>query len=593
MTKCKECRKFRTVECTWRDVLPDDEACTDFEAKPPWKEQWKEELKIEEEVREKALELLRDPAFFYKLGEVFEKGVFIPKLGKVRFVIAEERNKRLLPFLLLQKNCLVRVIGDIGTGKDSMVRITLRLLELVLKVVERSYFTPAVIRYSPYLRNADLLYIPDSPALKGEIGRHLRLMRSDDGGLIVEYALKSRETGEMTTKVEKLPIKGLITTSNAFHIDPALESGMWTLKTNSSEELTLQVKKEKLKFRAGKRETYPEEQLKVWQYAFKLLAENMPEKIIIPYAEGLITLLSSKKTASRRDPDKLCDLIETIAKARTFQKPEDMRDKADLIDLYIALQLGLDAMTQTIAELKPDELQIYNIVKELGSATVRDVTEKTKRSYTKCYEILEKLVQDGYLNKDKEGKRNVYTVLREIEEGELSVTFAESSSSPKQLMELAVNCVSNFPTFTETPVKAIDPITGDEITVTNKNGKIEISVVPRKLETSENGKENSDLEQKEKAELSAKDTERLESKKEKINLFKYIELASQKRKIFTYVEFNLPTQRNLMEYIKANNIPIEALAQLIREERIIETLTADGEIRFVPFYLKGGVDGYA
>jgi len=88
--------------------------------------------------------------------------------------------------------------------------------------------TAASLRYSDEMKNAELIYIPDSPELRGEMGRHMRFMRADDGGLISEYATRDNETGEMTTKTVRLPVKGVATTSNAITGDTALESGMWT-----------------------------------------------------------------------------------------------------------------------------------------------------------------------------------------------------------------------------------------------------------------------------------------------------------------------------------------------------------------------------
>jgi len=55
----------------------------------------------EEETLQRACELLKDPAFFYKLGKVFEQGFIVPKINKPRFVLGEERNKRLLGLLLI------------------------------------------------------------------------------------------------------------------------------------------------------------------------------------------------------------------------------------------------------------------------------------------------------------------------------------------------------------------------------------------------------------------------------------------------------------------------------------------------------------
>ena len=136
------------------------------------------------------------------------------------------------------------------------------------------------------MKEADILYISDSPELQGEMDRHLRFMRSDDRGLLSEYATRDTETGEMTTEVVEFPVKGIATTSNAVTGDVALESGMWTLRTNGNPALTGQVKEEKLKLRAGKRPLFPRDELDVWKRVLRMLVEEIPGKLPeVPFAE--------------------------------------------------------------------------------------------------------------------------------------------------------------------------------------------------------------------------------------------------------------------------------------------------------------------
>jgi len=88
---------------------------------------------------------------------------------------------------------------------------------------------------------------------------------------------------------------------------------------------------------------------------------------------------------------------------------------------------------------------------------------------------------------------------------------------------------------------------------------------------------------------------KMERQTQKNSLYKHgeIEKTEKKRTLLEYIKHNLPTQKTLLEHMNENNIPMEFLAELIRGNKIVETLTTDGEIRFVPYYLKGGVDGYA
>jgi len=454
-------------------------------------EEKEEKDEFDAETRRKAMDLLTDPAFFYKLGKVLEWGFHIPKIGKDRFVIGEERNKRLLgPLLIgaskLGMTSIIKLLGDPGTAKDTMVRMWLQLLKSAVKHIERSFITAASMRYSTNIAESDLIYIPDSPELRGETGRHMRFMRADDGGLISEYAMRDPETGEMITKTVEVPVKGVVTTSNAITGDTALESGMWTLTTNSDPRLTRLVKLEKLKLRAGKRQLFPEDQLKIWQCAFHiLLNEDLPDDIPkIPYAEELIKILGSERSESRRDPDKLCDLIALIAWMRRFQKPFDKWNEADLVDLYIALQIGLDAITETISELDKKEQMIYQVVREAGPVSCRLVSQATGIPYKTCYRYLDKLIEKGFIVKDKEGGRNIYSILEQKTPKTLLIGEGRNNEKPDDLMRFIL---SSFPSFSLSHgdtdiIKLIDPITGDKVAITKNSDEWKINVEPQEYE---------------------------------------------------------------------------------------------------------------
>jgi len=470
-------------------------------------EDTEEKVSFDEETVYRAWQLVKNPLFFWKLGKVFDYGLLVPKLNKIRFVLGEDRNKRLVGPLLvgaakLNMASITKLLGESGTAKDTIIRMWLVLLPTI-KAIERSYFTAAALRYSQSMKNADLLYIPDSPELRGEMGRQLRFMRADDGGLMSEYATKDNETGEMTTKLVELPIKAVVTTSNSITGDPALESGMWTLSTNGSKELTDGVKREKLKLRAGNKTVFPLDELEVWKCAFHiLLTEEVPESLPrVPFAESLFEMLESDRSTSRRDPDKLCDLISLIAWFRRFQKEPEERDKADFVDLYTALQIGLDAIMQTMSDLDSKETQVFESVKTgtIGegslNVTIRYVTDETKIPYGTTRRYLEKLVDKGFLNKDKEGNKNVYSILEKNTEKKLFISVMDRYSTPKQLTEHILGVVKNSPTLHgvgEQELIFFDPLNGDKITVRllHKNDEDKFTVETKSLEELENNNDD-------------------------------------------------------------------------------------------------------
>jgi len=519
------------------------------------KDEPEEKIAFDDETVYRAGQLLRDPQFFWKIGKVFDHGFIVSKLNKPRFVLGEERNKRLTgPLLIgaakLGMASIIKLLGESGTAKDTMLRMWLDILPI--KYIERSYFTAAALRYSQSMKNADLLYIPDSPELRGEMGRQLRFMRSDDGGLLSEYATRDNETGKMTTELVELPIKAVATTSNSITGDPALESGMFTLTTNGSKELTDTVKKEKLKLRAGNKPLFPEDELEVVKCAFHiLLTEDLPETLPrVPFAEALFDMLESDRSTSRRDPDKLCDLISLIAWFRRFQKEPEKRADADFVDLYIAFQIGLDALTQTMGDLDEKETQVFEAVNEAIkdkvakaedtslNATIRDVTEITKIPYETTRRYLDKLVDKAFLNKDKEKNRNVYSVLEKNRDKKLIFSSMRSSFEAKQLTTTILDAVKNSSTHHEgRALSYFDPLTGDKIVVNfeRNSDEVKFSVTTEindtlypygEMRSSERSKETT-LEREKKlknlpiGELVSKNNEKLRNKPQCKNLTEY------------------------------------------------------------------------
>lgn len=326
------------------------------------------------------------------------------------------------------------------------------------------------MRYSEDLRKAEILYLPDSPEFSGEMGRQLRLMRSDDGGITFEYAMQDKETRMMETVVDKLPTKIIITTSNALKCDPALESGAWNVEMDDSEDLTLSVQTERLKLRANNRPTITKEELEIWKAVMQIvLTEDLPTKISIPYAEKLIKLLSPKQSSQRRSPDKLCDLIEAIALFRRFQKLPAERETADLVDLYYALEIGMDALMKTISPLDERERMILkSILTKTNESTVRDVTTATRIAYNTAYQLLERLVDRGYLTKDSVKRCNVYSVTEEFEENEpksLLDTHAKSKTGAIDLLKPIIESIDISSALIEvgSNTEIVNPLDGNII----------------------------------------------------------------------------------------------------------------------------------
>jgi uncharacterized C2H2 Zn-finger protein len=96
------------------------------------------------------------------------------------------------------------------------------------------------------------------------------------------------------------------------------------------------------------------------------------------------------------------------------------------------------------------------------------VAEETGIPYKTCYRLLEKMIEKGFLNKDKKQGRNIYSAFKEKEPKEFLISVDISPNSPVKLLEQVLCFVGDFsPSHhpTEGGYSLIDPLSGQKLTV--------------------------------------------------------------------------------------------------------------------------------
>jgi hypothetical protein len=324
--------------------------------------------------------------------------------------------------------------GGFATVKDTMVKLVFQLTGT--QYMQRGYLTAAGMRYSKNMSEASVLYLPEAD-ISGEKGRQMRLLRSDDAGFKFEYAYKNAETGKMETESGQVDAKTIIITTNAMAFDPALVSGGWVFNTDDSRDLTDKVINAKLDGFRKPREVLSEEDLKVWHYTFDILTNeaDIPQNVRIPFAPNLKRMFNATQSQARRSPEKLCELIQDVATLRRYQKPEEKRDSADVIDLFLALRIGVAAISETISESSSKELEIFDIVEMLDEykdgVSAKEIAMKATYASNTCYVLAEALTTKGYLAKGKRGRENVYSIKNELDKGSnLCLTHLQNLDKP-------------------------------------------------------------------------------------------------------------------------------------------------------------------
>jgi hypothetical protein len=487
------------------------------------KEKVEEKKEYSEDTKQKARSLVNNPAFLFQFGRDLETGMYMPGINRVRYIIGEEETKRHLAVNIaaarMNRDTINFVFGSYATVKDTLVKMLFRLIGA--RYVRRGYLTAAGLRYSKDITDVDILYLPEAD-LSGEKGRQMRFMRADDGGFEFEYAYKSKETGLMETETQKVGIKTIVITTNDVTFDGALESGGWLFQTDDSHELTEKVVPEKLKDFVEKRKILSEEEIEIWNCAFDLLTDcnDIPGFVKIPYAPKLGVLFDLKRSESRRSPEKVCELIQKIAILRRYQKPEEYRDAADVIDLFIAMRIGKAAILETVSELTVKERDVYDVVKKLepknkadcikaneedrknisNGVTVKQISMVLRFPSDTCYRLAKSITDKGYFAKSKRGKENEYFIKSELTNpSEIGITRMQNLKEPKDVLEECMGLVygkshlgnsEKGMGYININTKIVDPITGIELYLRGFSENTEIK--NDKIETPEDTKTKKD-----------------------------------------------------------------------------------------------------
>jgi hypothetical protein len=405
-----------------------------------------------DEVETKATALVEDPAIFYKLGADLEKGFFLAGVNRVRYILGEASLKRQIAVHMIASrwghDTINILSGGFATVKDTMVKMIFHLTGT--QFMQRGYLTAAGMRYSKNMNAASVLYMPEAE-ISGERGRQMRLLRSDDAGFEFEYAFKNPDTGKMETETGKVDAKTIILTTNDLAFDPALVSGGWVFNTDDGKELTQKVIKAKLEDFTEDRTILSTEDLDTWHCALNTLTNtlDLPQKITIPYAANLGVLFNADLSQSRRSPEKLCELIQDVAKLRRYQKPRENRSIADVTDLFLALRIGATAITETISESSAKESEIYDTVSMLDEykegVSAKEIAMKASYVSNTCYSLAEALTTKGYLAKGKRGRENVYSIKNELGKGpNLCLTLSQSLKQPIAVLKACLAIVYPF-----------------------------------------------------------------------------------------------------------------------------------------------------
>jgi len=339
--------------------------------------------------------------------------------------------------------------GPPSVGKSWICKNVLRLFPNVLNLTR---VTPAALdRLQVNLSNY-IFYVTELAGGE-QAGPSFRVMLSE-GELRLATAERD-EKGKIKPRiVETVGTPVYVTSTTQDIVEEQLAGRTWQLRPDTSPEQTRLI----LAFQSKQASTVQPEGFSHEENVLRCLIEELqPHRVLIPYAEKLSGLFPSKEAQARRDYKRLLSLVKVIALLHQRQRAvvECRGEKvllAGLGDLAEALRLIKPVLLPTLYALPRKAFEALAFIMKGGSSqfTVRDVAKEVRLSENRTREILNAMVDRGFLYKDRSTRPYKYEWTgKKLEE--VTILSIEISTAFFSLEEFENWFSANKCTCSETP----------------------------------------------------------------------------------------------------------------------------------------------
>lgn len=273
---------------------------------------------LTDERRRAAEDLLGEPGLLEHAARALE-GVGLvgeTRPARLAFLVAVSR--------MLEKPLSMILLAPSGTGKSSVIDAVARLVPPEhVRSVER--LTAAALFYVGSDSLAHRLLIVDEMDGQADADHPLRVLQSKG-----ELRLNSTVGGKVETFVARGPV-AVMSGTNSSEIDVQNASRCLLVPLDDSRTQTLAIQAAQRRAWAGL--SGPEPDVRRWQDAQRVLAEQLPARVVIPFAERLV--FPARTTTDRRGSARvlalvaahavLCSRRRRIDKSKIVAEPEDYR----------------------------------------------------------------------------------------------------------------------------------------------------------------------------------------------------------------------------------------------------------------------------
>jgi hypothetical protein len=404
-------------------------------------------------------EVLCDPTILFRYKKALDN-----------LVIGENPNKVLL-FLIGLTSHMRKVLGAIIMGESSTGKS--HLMNSVLKFFSNVEEYTRITEASPDRLAQDFSHkILKVGELHGteKAQSSLRVWISE--GKLRLLTTTRGEDGKITTEVlETNGVPCFITTTTSVNPDEELLNRLFLISIDESESQTRQV----LEYEAQEFiDPDFESKMQLPQIlidALNFLALTAFKEVLIPFADQLATKFPSGSVKARRDFKKLLNIVGAVAYLHQFQRPIVYKSKitqyivALPVDFFMAWHVAAEGMKETLMNIQKRSLSVLQLFKDpfLEGLTSREVTKKTRLSQNRAREILNNLVDFGYLVKDITKKEHSYALKQDTDVNATIGDFEASclSFDEKQFEKWldGKNLTTRY--RVPWPTEYVDPLTGE------------------------------------------------------------------------------------------------------------------------------------
>lgn len=365
-----------------------------------------EETTEEEFVNEYAKEteeLLKNPHLIFEISKKLDLTI-----------IGENKTRALLFLLMLSKDVDPQsaiIMNKASTGKSYVSKELLKLFDNTEKMQFARMTEKFLENLGGNLENK-ILFVEEYNGVSEEF---LRIILSEGEGTLGTLDAITRKARIIHTKGKPSFISCLA--GNKVQIGEQMKTRVWLLSVDDSENQTSMI----LEFLDRKakiiKHYWDETSYIIFSRLTKHLRINGVKNVLVPFANAKLFGFPSSDVRSRRDYSKFLAIVKTSAYLHQYSRQVANSDGekfviASLYDYEIARILTQEHLQPTLLGLSKEVINVYDKIKGWKDQfSIKQVTDETKLSRSRAYVLMEQLVDKNVVEKEKDGKRNVYRII--------------------------------------------------------------------------------------------------------------------------------------------------------------------------------------